>query len=74
MNLKNYRQQIGYVGQEPILFNTSLRRNIMFGKPDATEEEIKDALQKANALSFLEDKENWLDLHVGQSGGQLSGG
>jgi len=40
INLRNYRQQIGYVGQEPVLFNTTIRQNILLGCPEATEEEI----------------------------------
>lgn len=41
------RENIGYVGQEPVLFATSIRENLSFGKEDATEEEINDALRKA---------------------------
>lgn len=40
LNLRSVRQQIGYVPQEPILFNTSIRENMKFAKPDATDEEI----------------------------------
>jgi ABC-type multidrug transport system fused ATPase/permease subunit len=38
INLQNYRQQIGYVSQEPVLFNTTIKKNILMGKPDATDE------------------------------------
>ena len=41
------RENIGYVGQEPVLFATPIRENLSFGKEDATEEEINDALRKA---------------------------
>jgi ATP-binding cassette subfamily B (MDR/TAP) protein 1 len=44
LNLKSLRQALGYVGQEPVLFNTSIKENILFGKSDATDDEIKDAL------------------------------
>ena len=44
------RQQCGYVMQEPVLFNQSIKKNILFGKPDATDEEIYIAALKANAL------------------------
>jgi len=47
------RNQIGYVMQEPLLFNTTIKKNILFGKPDATDEEIYVAAQKANALGFI---------------------
>mmetsp|Transcript_6904 Transcript_6904/g.8250 ORF Transcript_6904/g.8250 Transcript_6904/m.8250 type:complete len:242 (+) Transcript_6904:883-1608(+) len=53
VNLSNYRQQIGYVGQEPVLFNTTIKQNILMGKPDATDEEIVDALKKTNAWEFV---------------------
>jgi ATP-binding cassette, subfamily B (MDR/TAP), member 1 len=49
LNLKSLRQALGYVGQEPVLLNTSIKENILFGKSDATDEEIKDALKNSNA-------------------------
>ena len=48
------REQCGYVMQEPVLFNTSIKKNILFGKPDATDEEVYIAALKANALQFIE--------------------
>jgi ABC-type multidrug transport system fused ATPase/permease subunit len=70
------RQNIGYVGQEPVLFNTTIRENMYFAKPDATDEEIKDALKAANAWDFIQTKmsETGIDTQVGATGGQLSGG
>ena len=65
---------MGYVGQEPVLFNTSVRENLLFAKPDATPEEMIQALKDANAWSFIEKKEGGLDMNVGAGGGQLSGG
>ena len=53
IDLRNYRQQIGYVGQEPVLFNTSIKTNILMGKPDATDAEIEDALKKTNSWNFI---------------------
>jgi ABC-type multidrug transport system fused ATPase/permease subunit len=47
------RQQIGYVSQEPVLFNTTIRKNMLFAKPTATETEIIDALKAANAWDFI---------------------
>jgi ABC-type multidrug transport system fused ATPase/permease subunit len=44
INLKNYRSKVGYVGQEPVLFNTTIRKNMKLGNPDATEDEIMQAL------------------------------
>jgi len=59
-DLNNYdvlslREQCGYVMQEPVLFNTDIKKNIRFGKPDATDEEIYISAKKANALNFIED-------------------
>ena len=73
LDLKNYRQQIGYVGQEPVLFNTTFRQNILMGKPDATDAEIEDALRKTNSWDFVQ-KAGGIDANVGAGGGMLSGG
>jgi len=54
LNLTSLRQCIGYVGQEPALFNTSIRENMQFAKPDATEEEMIEALKAANAWEFIQ--------------------
>jgi len=73
-DLRNFRQNVGYVGQEPVLFNTSIRENMKFSKPDATDAEIKDALIAANAWTFIQKIETGLDTIVGGSAGSLSGG
>ena len=65
INLKNYRQQVGYVGQEPILFNTTIKQNILFGKPEASEEEVIQALKNANAYDFVMAHDDGINLHVG---------
>jgi len=74
IHLRSLRQQIGYVSQEPILFNTTIKRNILFGKPDATDDEIIDALKKTNAWDFVSKYEKGIETMVGASGSQLSGG
>lgn len=76
LNLKSLRSQIGYVGQEPVLFNTTIKENLLFGKEDATDEEIIEALESANAYSFIKNKmgSEGVNTHVGAAGGQLSGG
>lgn len=56
LNLKSLRMAIGYVGQEPVLFNTSIKENLKFGKADATDEEVLEALRSANALDFITQK------------------
>jgi len=53
INLQNYRQQIGYVSQEPVLFNTTIKKNILMGKPDATDDDIIEALKMSNAWEFV---------------------
>lgn len=56
-NLRELRQQIGYVGQEPVLFNTTIRQNLYYGRENATEEEMIDALKQANAWEFIKKTE-----------------
>ena len=68
------RQAIAYVPQEPMLFHRSLRENIAYGKPQATDSEIRDAARKANALEFIEQLPDGLDTLVGERGVKLSGG
>lgn len=68
------REQIGVVAQEPILFSTSIRENILYGRPTATEEEVYQAARSANAFNFVEDFPEQFDTEVGERGVQLSGG
>ncbi|GLU22765.1 hypothetical protein SLE2022_388140 [Rubroshorea leprosula] len=69
------RQQIGLVGQEPILFNESIRANIAYGKQgETTEEEIIAATIAANAHNFISSLPQGYDTNVGERGVQLSGG
>ncbi len=74
INVKKWRSLIGWVGQEPVLFNISIRENIKYGRPDATEEQIVEAAEKANVMEFASRLQNGLDSNVGARGGQLSGG
>jgi ABC-type multidrug transport system fused ATPase/permease subunit len=53
LNLRELRSQIGYVSQEPVLFNTTIRKNILMGKPNATDAEVISALKKTNAWEFV---------------------
>lgn len=68
------REAIAYVPQEPMLFHRSLRENIMYGKPDASEEEIETAARRANALEFIKKLPEGFDTLVGERGVKLSGG
>lgn len=74
IDLEYYRSLIGYVPQEPVLFNTSIRENIIFGRENVTEEEIKEACEKACVTEFLVRLEKGLDTRVGIKGSKLSGG
>jgi len=68
------RRSIAYVPQEPLLFHRSIRENIAYGKPDATDEEIRAAAQKANAADFIEKLPDGYGTMVGERGVKLSGG
>ncbi|MCL2529670.1 MAG: ABC transporter ATP-binding protein/permease [Coriobacteriia bacterium] len=68
------RSQIAYVPQEPLLFHRTVRENIAYGRPDATEAEIRAAAEKANALEFIEALPLGFDTITGERGVKLSGG
>lgn len=68
------RRSIAFVAQEPVLFHRTLRENIAYGKPDATEKEIHQAAEQANALQFIEKLPKGFDTVVGERGVKLSGG
>nr|GMD11587.1 ABC transporter B family member 9-like [Ipomoea batatas] len=70
--LKWLREKIGLVSQEPILFATTLKENIAYGKENATDLEIRTALQIANAANFIDELPKGLDTMVGEHGMQLS--
>ena len=65
---------IAYVPQEAYLFHRSLRENIAYGRPEATDAEIMDAVKRANAFEFIEKLPKGLDTIVGERGVKLSGG
>lgn len=68
------RRHIAYVPQEPLLFHRSLRENIAYGKPDASDKEIENAAKQAHAIEFIEKLPEGLDTIVGERGVKLSGG
>ncbi len=68
------RRHIAYVPQEPLLFHRTVRENIAYGRPDATEEEIVEAARQANALEFIERLPDGFDTVTGERGVKLSGG
>ncbi|XP_057835072.2 ABC transporter B family member 19 [Cryptomeria japonica] len=74
LQLKWLRQQIGLVNQEPALFATTILENILYGKEDATMEEVEEAANVANAHSFITLLPDGYNTQVGERGVQLSGG
>lgn len=72
--LRELRAQIGIVTQEPFLFNTTVRENLLFGRPDAGEQAIWDALGAANAAAFVRALPQGLETVVGERGVKLSQG
>lgn len=74
VTLESLRSQIGIVLQETTLFSGSIRDNIAFGKPDATEQEIEAAAQAAQAHDFIMSFPEGYNTHVGERGATLSGG
>lgn len=72
--LSNYRSNIGVVPQEVILFGGTIRENIAYGKPTATDQEIEEAARKANALDFILTFPERMNTLVGDRGVKLSGG
>jgi ATP-binding cassette subfamily B protein len=74
IKLSELRRHIGVVFQEPLLFNRSIADNLRVGNPDATDEQIREACQRAQALDFIERHEGGLNAMVGERGRSLSGG
>ena len=74
LNLKSLRASISYVNQEPLLFSTTIRKNIKLGGKECSEEEIMDAASCSEALSFIEKLPLKMDSYVGNKGSLLSGG
>ncbi|RGF73980.1 ABC transporter ATP-binding protein [Ruminococcus sp. TF08-4] len=74
LTLKSLRSQIGVVQQDVYLFSGSIRDNIAYGKPEATEEEIIEAAKCANIHDFIMELPDQYDTFVGERGARLSGG
>ena len=74
LDLSFLRSQVGVVSQETYLFNGSIRENLLYAKPDATEDEMVEALKKANIYEFVQKQEKGIDTPVGNRGLKLSGG
>ena len=74
MTQVSLRRQIAYVPQEPLLFHRTIAENIAYGRPEATDEEIRQAAIDANALEFIEQLSDGFDTITGERGVKLSGG
>jgi ATP-binding cassette subfamily B protein len=74
LTLAGLRRNIGVVFQEALLFNRSIAENLRVGKPDATDEELREAAAGAQALDFIERSELKFDTNAGERGRMLSGG
>ena len=74
LTLDSLRSAVGIVHQEPVLFSASLRDNVAFGRPQATDEQVLDALAAAAARDVVEGLPEGLDTVVGEQGYTLSGG
>jgi len=72
--LKNYRDQIGAVLQEPFLFSGTIEENIRYGNPEATFEEVEEAAKQANAYDFIMSFPEGFQAEIGELGTRLSGG
>ena len=74
MSMNSLRGLIGLVTQDSILFNDTIKNNILIGKPNATDEELVNALKIANAFEFVKDLPKGYDTNIGDAGNKLSGG
>jgi subfamily B ATP-binding cassette protein MsbA len=74
MTMNSLRHMLGLVTQDSILFNDTIKNNILIGKQDANDEEIIEALKVANAYEFVKDLPNGINTNIGDAGNKLSGG
>jgi ATP-binding cassette subfamily B protein len=71
---QSLRRAIAYVPQEPLLFHRTIKDNICYGRPDATDKQVEKAAKQANALEFIKKLPDGFDTMVGERGIKLSGG
>ncbi|MEO1403890.1 MAG: ABC transporter ATP-binding protein [Cyanobacteria bacterium J06635_1] len=74
INLQSFRRNLGIVSQDTFLFNASVRDNLLYGRPEATEADLLDAAKRANAYEFIARLPKGMDTIVGDRGVMLSGG
>lgn len=73
-NPRSLREHIGYVSQDPYLFNSTLRENIRYGVPSASDEDVRKAVKAASMEDVVDKLDDGLDAEVGKDGSRLSGG
>ena len=74
LNLTEYRRQIGLVSQDPFLFNDTVENNLRYGRLDATNEQLREAAEAANAAEFIDEMPEGYKTEIGERGVKLSGG
>lgn len=74
LSLANFREQVGIVQQEPMLFSGTLKENIVYGRRDVSDEDVKKVCDLANCTSFINNFPEKLNTVIGAKGAQLSGG
>ena len=74
IEMHSLRSLMGLVTQDSFLFNDTIKNNLLIGKPNATDEEIIEALKVANAYEFVKDLPKGIETNIGDAGGKLSGG
>ncbi len=74
VTLSSLRRQIGVIAQDPFLFSATVRENLLFGRPEASDEEVEQAARAAQAHEFIERLPKGYDTVIGERGITLSGG
>lgn len=74
IDLRTYRRSVGVVAQDTLLFHGTLRENILYGRRNISDEQVRTALKDANALEFVEKLPDGLNTFLGERGARLSGG
>lgn len=74
LRIESFRSRIGFVSQDPVLFNQTIKENLLWSKADATDDEINEALRLSHATNFIQKMPEGINTAVGDRGAKLSGG